>query len=70
LAILTNIDSSIYIDMVITLDNNLFREAEQEAEQLDISTPEFCSLVEKEFIRNRKKSEITIQINEVCSNYI
>jgi len=56
--------------MVITLDNNLFREAEQEAEQLDISTPEFCSLVEKEFIRNRKKSEITIQINEVCSNYI
>jgi len=57
------------MDMAITLDNNLFKEAEREAEQLDVSIPEFCSLAVKEFIKNRKKSEITKQINNVYSKY-
>ena len=39
------------MDMAITLDNNLFREAEQ----LDVSIPEFCSLAVKEFIKTAKK---------------
>jgi len=57
------------MDMAITLDNNLFKEAEREAEQLDVSISEFCSLAVKEFIKNRKKSEITKQINNIYSKY-
>jgi len=57
------------MDMAITLDNNLFREAEREAEQLDVSIPEFCSLAVKEFIKNRKKSELTKQINDFYSQF-
>jgi len=55
--------------MAISLDNRIFKEAEREAQQLHVSLPEFLSLAVQEFIKNRNKSDITKQLNEVYDNY-
>ena len=57
------------MEMAITLDINVLKEAEREARQLQVSVPEFCTLAIKEFVKNRSKNEITKQLNEVYTKY-
>jgi len=52
------------MEMAISLDTSIFKEAEREAKQLHVSVPELCSLAIKEFVRKRNKTDITRQINE------
>ena len=51
----------------VLLDINVFQEAEREAESLNISVPEFCSMAIKEFVKNNQKSAITKQLNSFYS---
>ena len=57
------------MEMAISLDTNIFKEAEREAAHLHVSVPEFCSLAIQEFIKKRHKTDITRQINEFYSNH-
>ena len=51
----------------ILLDIDVFQEAEREAESLNISVPEFCSMAIKEFVKNNQKCGITKQLNSFYS---
>jgi len=51
----------------VSLDINVFQEAKREAENLNISVPEFCSMAIKEFLKNNQKSTITSQLDSFYS---
>ena len=51
------------MNTAISLDINVFQEAEREAGNLHLSLPEFCSIAIKEFVKNNKKSVITKQLD-------
>jgi len=57
------------MDTAISLDINVFREAEREADHLRISVPEFCSMAIHEFVKNGSKREITKQLDDYYSTY-
>ena len=57
------------MNTVISLDINVFREAEREAEHLRISVPEFCTMAIQEFVKNKDKSTITKQLDTFYSKY-
>ena len=55
------------MDTAISLDANIFQEAEREAGHLRMSVPEFCSMAIKEFVKNNQKSTITKQLDAYYS---
>jgi hypothetical protein len=57
------------MDTAISLDINVFRKAEQEAEHLHISIPEFCSMAIQEFVKNNEKSKTTKQLDSFYSTH-
>jgi|GEM_PF-3550501 len=57
------------MNTAISLDINVFREAEREAEYLRISIPEFCSVAIQEFVKNNKKSPLTRQLDDFYSTH-
>ena len=57
------------MNTAISLDSNIFQEAEREAEHLHISVPEFCSIAIKEFVNNSQKSTITKQLDTFYSTH-
>jgi len=57
------------MNTAISLDINIFREAEREAGHLRISVPEFCSMAIKEFVKNNKKNTITEQLDAFYSTH-
>ena len=57
------------MNTAISLDINVFREAEREADHLRISVPEFCSMAIKEFVKNNRKSTITKQLDTFYSTH-
>ena len=57
------------MNTVISLDINVFREAEREASNLRLSVPEFCSMAIMEFVKNNRKSAITKQLDTFYSTY-
>ena len=57
------------MNTAVSLDIEVFRIAEQEAEHLEISVPEFCSMAIQEFLQNRHKDSITEKVNKVYSTY-
>jgi len=57
------------MNTAISLDINVFREAEREADHLRISVPEFCSMAIKEFVRNNEKSKTTQQLDAFYSTH-
>jgi hypothetical protein len=57
------------MNTAISLDINVFREAEREANHLRISVPEFCSMAIQEFVRNPPKSSITKQLDSFYSTH-
>ena len=58
-----------YMNAVISLDVEVFREAEREAEYLQVSVPELCSMAILEFVKNHHKDSITRKVNAVYSTY-
>ena len=57
------------MNTAISLDINVFQEAEREAGNLRLSVPEFCSMAIKEFVKNNKKSAITEQLDAFYSTH-
>jgi hypothetical protein len=57
------------MEMTVSLDVDVFREIKQEADQLQVSVPELCSMAILEFVQNRRKTTITEQLNSVYSTY-
>ena len=57
------------MNTAISLDIDVFREAEREADQLHISVPEFCSMAIQEFVKNNQKSAITKQLDSFYSTH-
>ncbi|MCL2443873.1 MAG: hypothetical protein FWD13_10485 [Treponema sp.] len=57
------------MNTAISLDINVFREAEREAESLRITIPEFCSVAIREFVKNNNKTTITRQLDDFYSNH-
>jgi hypothetical protein len=57
------------MDTAISLDINVFQEAEREADHLRISVPEFCSMAIKEFVKNNQKSATTKQLGSFYSTH-
>jgi hypothetical protein len=57
------------MDTAISLDINVFQQAEREAGHLHISVPEFCTMAIQEFVRNNEKSEITKQLDAFYSTH-
>ena len=57
------------MDMTISLDIEIFEQAEREAENLAMSMPELCSMAIKEFVQSHRKNTITEQLNAVYSTY-
>ena len=57
------------MNTAISLDINVFREAEREADHLRISVPEFCSMAIKEFVKNNEKSKTTQQLDAFYSTH-
>ena len=57
------------MNTAISLDINIFQEAEREAGYLRMSVPEFCSIAIKEFVNNRKKSATTKQLDAFYSTH-
>ena len=57
------------MNTAVSLDINIFKEAEQEAGHLRISVPDFCSMAIKEFIKNSQKSNITRQLDAFYSTH-
>ena len=57
------------MNTAISLDINIFQEAEREASHLRLSVPEFCSMAIKEFVKNNKKSAITEQLDAYYSTH-
>jgi len=55
------------MNTAVSLDMNLLREAKQEADQLHISLPEFCSMAIQEFLKTNRKSSITKQLDTFYS---
>jgi len=55
------------MDTAISLDINVYREAEREADMLRLSVPEFCSMAIKEFVKSNKKSVVTKQLDNFYS---
>jgi len=57
------------MEMAVSLDNTIFKEAEREARLMHVTLPELCVLAVQEYIKNRGKSDITKQLNAVYDNY-
>jgi hypothetical protein len=57
------------MNTAISLDINVFREAEREASLLRISVPEFCSIAIHEYVKNNPKSEVTKQLDDFYSTH-
>jgi hypothetical protein len=57
------------MNTAISLDINVFREAEREADHLHISVPEFCTMAIQEFVKNTQKSAITKQLDAFYSTH-
>jgi len=57
------------MNTAVSLDINIFREAEREAKSLRITIPEFCSVAIQEFVKNNNKSTITKQLDGFYSTY-
>jgi len=57
------------MNTAISLDIDVFREAEREAENLRISVPEFCSMAIREFVKTNEKSKITKQLDDFYSTH-
>ena len=57
------------MNKTITLDINIFHEAEKEAENMHISIPELCSIAIQEFVKNNRKSPITKQLDDFYSTH-
>jgi hypothetical protein len=57
------------MNTAISLDINVFREAEREASHLCMSVPEFCSMAIQEFVKNGSKSETTKQLDAFYSTH-
>ena len=57
------------MDTAISLDINVFREAEREADYLRISVPEFCAMAIQEFVKNNQKNAITKQLDAFYSTH-
>jgi hypothetical protein len=55
--------------MTVSLDVDVFQEVKLDAEQLQVSVPELCSMAIQEFVQNRRKTTITEQLNTVYSTY-
>ena len=55
------------MNTAVSLDLNIFREAEREAGHLHMSIPEFCSIAIKEFVKNSQKSTTTKQLDSFYS---
>jgi hypothetical protein len=57
------------MNTAISLDIDVFREAQREANHLRISLPEFCSMAIQEFVKNSPKSETTKQLDAFYSTH-
>ena len=57
------------MNTAISLDVNIFREAEQEADNLRISVTELCSMAIQAFIINNKKSTLTKELDAFYSTH-
>ena len=57
------------MNTAVSLDINVFQEAEREAYNLSLSIPEFCSMAIKEFVKNKQKSTITKQLDSFYSTH-
>ncbi|MDR2716514.1 MAG: hypothetical protein LBB89_00405 [Treponema sp.] len=57
------------MNTAISLDINVFREAEREADYLRISVPELCSRAIQEFVKNNEKSKTTKQLDGFYSTH-
>jgi len=57
------------MNTAISLDINIFREAEQEADNLRISVTELCSMAIQAFIINNKKSTLTKELDAFYSTH-
>ena len=57
------------MNTVVLLDIDVFKEAEREAQHLQVSVAELCTMAIQEFVKNRHKSEITKQVDAVYTNY-
>jgi len=57
------------MNTAISLDMDVFRVAEREADYLHIYVPEFCSMAIQEFVKNGTKSETTKQLDAFYSTH-
>jgi hypothetical protein len=57
------------MNTAISLDINVFREAERGADHLHISVPEFCTMAIQEFAKNTQKSATTKQLDAFYSTH-
>ena len=57
------------MNTAVSLDINVFQEAEREAGNLRLSIPEFCSMAIREFVKNNQKSTITKQLDVYYSTH-
>ena len=57
------------MNTAISLDIDAFREAVREAEHLNMSVHEYCSMAIKEFEKNKNKSTITKQLDAYYSTH-
>ena len=55
------------MNTAISLDINVFQEAEREAVNLNLSVPELCSMAIREFVKNNQKSAVTKQLDDFYS---
>jgi hypothetical protein len=55
------------MDTAISLDINIFLEAERAADHLRVSVPELCTMAIQEYLKNNQKSEITKQLDDFYS---
>ena len=61
------VDYIFRMNMAVSLDAEVFRKAQLEAEHLQVSVPELCTLAIHEFVQNHHKETITEQINAAYS---
>jgi hypothetical protein len=55
------------MNTAISLDINIFKEVEREADHLHMSVSEFCSMAIKDFVKNSQKSTVTKQLDTFYS---
>jgi len=57
------------MNTAVSLDVEIFQMAEKEAEFLQVSVPELCSLAIKDFLQNKHTNPITEKVNAIYSTY-